>query len=130
MLKNFNKLIFLGASNSLNFPKTQQCIAKFKIIEKNFKNIKEKIKLRIGKRIYNLLKEETSILLDEKIDFEGAFYKTIDLNLFVDAFEEATNLITIYFNQINYFYLSIKSMQCNSIELIFYKKFPAISFDS
>ena len=24
---NFDKLIFLGASNSLNFPKTQQCIA-------------------------------------------------------------------------------------------------------
>ena len=39
-------------------------------------------------------------------------------------------MITVYFNQTNYFYISLSQKYCNSLELIFYKTFPEEIFNS
>ena len=132
---NSNKLnkekLFLGASNSLNFTKTQQCKVIFKVIDLNYQDMNIETEIQIGNYRYNLnklKKEEIHILLDEELIFEGCFYKTIELTLYKENKENIV-LITIYFNQINYYYISLDTKFPNSLELIFFKKFPKISLD-
>ena len=126
---NLNKFIFLGAFNSLKTPRTQQCTAIFNIIDKDNK-IKNKIsEFRINKCKYNITKRKIPILLDLELPYEGCFYLTVKLTLLNDKDNDEI-YITVYFNQINYYYISLKPAYINSIEFIFYKTFPNKLFES
>ena len=124
-----NDKTFLGTSISLKSKRTQQCIAIFNVIDKNDQTEKKITNILIGKYQYNIEKREIPFLLDLELPFEGCFYMTINITLYNKTYNDNA-LITIYFNQINYFYISLCTNYCNSIEFIFYKKFPEISFDS
>ena len=127
---SFYKKIFLGTSRSLSSRKTQQCKAIFKIIDENVEVVENKIsRISIMNYEYNIKVKELPILLDLEIPFDDCFYTTINLVLYYENFNDNV-LITIYFNQINYFYISLDIYFCNSIEFIFYKNFPEISFTS
>ena len=134
-LFNYNKInkqSFVGASNSLTYERSQQCMAIFKIIDLKYENQINEISMILGDIKYNLnvlKKEEFHILLDEVILFEGCFYKTIELILY-DSYKRNTSLITIYFNQINYYYISIDMKYCNSMEIIFFNINPEINFEN
>ena len=129
--KNILKELFFGAANSLNFKKTQECLAIFKIIDKKYENKNKDIGIMIGKNKYNfseLNKNEYHFLLDEELLFEDCFYKTLLLIIY-DSMNTTKTLITIYFGQINYYYISLDMKYCNSIELIFFKYEPQINFN-
>ena len=124
----FNKMIFFGTAKSLDSKKTQQCKAIFKVIDKNDVLISNKItQISIMNYKFNIEINQLPILLDIEIPFNGCFYTTVILGLSNEDFEYSV-LITVYFNQINYFYISLNLLYCNSIEFIFYKNFPEISF--
>ena len=128
--KNFLKELFLGVANSLNYEKTQECTAIFKIIDLKYKNNSKEIGAIIGGYKYNfseLDKNEIHILLDQEIPFEGCLYKTVELIIF-DSENSGKALITIYFNQNNYYYISLDMKFCNSMELLFFKFEPNINF--
>ena len=128
--QNLMKELFLGAANSLNYERTQECMTIFKIIDLKYKNTSKEIGLLIGEYKYNLnnlKKDEICILLEEELLFEDCFYKTIELCLF-DIHHKNTILINIYFNQINYYYISLDLKLCNSIEMIFFEYQPQIDF--
>ena len=64
-LESLNQKIFLGAFNSLNFGKSQECTALFKIIDNKELNDNKKInEIIIENCKYNLEKKEIPILLD------------------------------------------------------------------
>ena len=129
-LETLNQEIFLGAFNSLNFEKTQECTALFKIIDNNEQNDNKKInEIIIENCKYNLEKKEIPILLDLLLPFKGCFYSTIIITLSGKMFSNFV-MITVYFNQINYYYISLSQKYCNSLELIFYKTFPEEIFNS
>ena len=124
----FNKMIFFGTAKSLDSKKTQQCKAIFKVIDKNVASITKKLtKISIMNYKFNIEINQLPILLDIDIPFNGCFYTTVNLGLSNEDYEYSV-LITVYFNQINYFYISLNLFYCNSIEFIFYKNFPEISF--
>ena len=124
----FNKKIFLGTAKSLASKKTQQCMAIFKVIDEEDVIINNKItQISIMNYKFNIEINQLPILLDLEMPFDGCFYTTVNLGLSNKNFEYNV-LITVYFNQINYFYISLNILFCNSIEFIFYKNFPEISF--
>ena len=169
--QELNKYIFLGASNSLKFVRTVQCVVIFKIIDdmekypeieeyeeeekdheeeekeheeieheeneifeeeemKKEKNIDKIDYISINGCNYYLQQEKTSILLDIELPFEGCFYTNIPLQLYHQEINNHSVLITVYFEQINYYYMSLNFNFCNSIEFIFYKSIPIIEFNS
>ena len=124
----FNKMIFFGTAGSLTSTKTQQCKAIFKVIDKRDVLSTNKItQISIMNYRYNIEMAQLPILLDIDIPFNGCFYTTVNLGLYNKNFDNNV-LITVYFSQINYFYISLDIFYCNSIEFIFYKNFPEISF--
>lgn len=128
-IANLNKKIFLGVSNSLNYSRTQECMAIFKIID-NIEITQKKIDgITIENYSYNLKKKESPILLELELPFEGCFYMTIFLTFYGKMFSNFV-LITVYFNQNNYYYISLNQIYCNSIEFLFYRIFPETIFDS
>ena len=126
---NLNQFIFLGASNALKAPITQQCLAVFKIIDKDNSKINKFNEMRINKNKYNITKKRIPILLDLELPYEGCFYLTVKLSLLNEKDNDMIN-ITVYLNQINYYYISLSPIHINSIELIFYKTFPNKLFKS
>ena len=129
-LESLNQEIFFGAFNSLNFEKTQECTALFKIIDNNEPNDNKRInEIIIENYKYNLEKKEIPILLDLLLPFKGCFYTPIIITLSGKKFSNFV-IITVYFNQINYYYISLSQKYCNSLELIFYKTFPEEIFSS
>ena len=126
-----NEKIFLGVSKSLNSAITQECKAIFKRIDKN--DNKENIYngMTINKYYYYLNKNEIPILLDIELPFKGCFYTTIGLTLYQNMNNDNHVLIDVYFNQINYYYISLSTTSyCNSIEFMFYKTIPETIFNS
>ena len=128
---NLNEKIFLGASNCLNAVITQECKAIFKRIDKSEDNEDRFNEITINKYHYYFNKNEITILLDIELPFKGCFYTSIELILFQDMNNNNNVLITVYFHQTNYYYISLDtSSYCNSIEFIFYKIIPETIFIS
>ena len=128
---NVNEKIFLGVSNSLNFAITQECKAIFKRIDKDEDNEDTFNEITINQYHYYFNKNEIPILLDIESPFKGCFYTTIDLILFQDMNKDNHFLITVYFNQTNFYYISLNiGAFRNSIEFIFYKTIPETIFSS
>ena len=128
---NLTEQIFLGTSYSLNIAKTQECKAIFKRKDKNEDEEDIYNEITINEYHYYLNKNELPILLEIESPFEGCFYTTIELILYQNMIKNKIFLITVYFNQINYYYISLNIISsCNSIEFLFYKTIPDTIFNS
>lgn len=121
------KFICYGALFSKNYPLLLEC----KIILK-FIDYKEKENL-ISKIVfldmeYSISKPSINLIIEDTIPYNGCFYKKVNIKMKKEnlIYDDNNILITLYFNESNYFYALINTLFSNSQEIIFYKNFPKI----
>ena len=125
LFKNFeneylNEISIFGALYSSHFPISKEAKLIFDFIdyEDNYP-IKQ---FMIHKRIYKINKKIIEIRIDDcKIPFEDCYYRNINITFFKEIIKPKKNIITIYYNQNNYFYCSKDINKAKSAEIIFYK---------
>ena len=123
--ENLNQCCIFGALYSTHFPISKESIIIFDFIdyEENYK-LKE---LTIIDNNYKINKKRMEILFDdEDIPFENCYYKNIVVNFMGDNNTIINNIITIYYNKINFYGLTKDIDNTNSTEFIFFKNFPKI----
>ena len=126
--ENSNKISILGALHSNSFPKSKECKLIF-----NFLDFEENYLLNelvIMKNKYKINKKILEITIDDyDIPFENCYYRNIKVT-FKDKKENSKdNLLTIYYNQKNYFCCTKDVELSTSTELIFFKNFPNITIN-
>jgi hypothetical protein len=124
----FNEISITGALYSKNFPKSKECLLIFNFIdfEKNYL-LKELI---IMKNRYKIKQKILKIFIDDSdIPFEDCYYKNIRINFNNNSELVLENIITIYYNQKNYYCCFKTDKDATSTELIFFKNIPIIKID-
>ena len=133
-LKNIKllKYICYGTLFSKNYP----IILEYQIILKflDYNEKKNKLsKIILSQIEYSISKSIIKLIIEDIIPYKDCFYKTLDLTMNIEGTfnDDYYNIpITIYFNEVNYFYGLINAFYNNSQEIIFYKTFPEIIFNN
>ena len=119
------KILCFGGIISNNYPILSEYQLILKFLDYNENTNLSKIEL--SNIEYSISKSEIKLTIEEYIPYKDCFYIAIPLIMKEQkTFERRKVIITIYFNQINYFYASTNLMYVNSQEFIFYKTFPKI----
>jgi len=123
-----SKIICSGslASKNLHLFQESQIIINFIDFDNLQKNnyISE---IQIGRTSFTVSKEIIKIVIESIIPYIDCFYITVPLEIIFKDNPSYIAYITIYFGQINYYYISISSDFRNCNELIFYKTYPKIT---
>ena len=123
-----NEICIFGALYSNTFPISKECkvILNFIDYEINYP-IKQLI---VKKKIYEINQKILEINIDDcKVPFENCYYRNIKIRFIEDIIKQKKSMITIYYNQKNYFFCTKDINIANSAEFIFFKTFPKISLN-
>lgn len=121
LLKN----LCFGAILSDKYPLLSEYQLIIKFLDYNENNNLSTIELSYIE--FSISQPEIKLTIEEFIPYKNCFYMAIPLIMREkNAFARKKSIITIYFNQINYFYASANLNDFGSQELIFYQNFPNI----
>ena len=124
-----NEITISGALYSTTFPISKECLLIFNFIDYNNNYPIEQLK--ILEKSYKINRNILEINIDDlEIPFEDCYYRNINI-IFKDNFSNNTeNIITIYYNQKNYFFCTKDIDNANSAEFIFFRTFPTIRINN
>ena len=123
-----SKIICIGSMFSKSLPIIQESQIIINFID--FCNLQKNnfiSKIQIADTSFSVSSETIKITIESIIPYTDCFYITVPLKIIFKDRSNYSAYITVYFGQINYFYMSISSNYRNSNELIFYKKYPKIT---
>ena len=84
----------------------------------------------ILKKRYKISQKILEINIDDiDFQFDNCYYRNIKILFFKDILNFVENIITVYYNQKNYFFCTKDINIATSSEFIFFKNFPIIKID-
>ena len=117
-----NEIIIFGALYSTTFPISKESTLIFNFIDYNTNYPIKQLKI-LGKK-YKINQSKLEINFDDsEIPFEDCYYKNIKISFEDNLSNEKENIITIYYNQKNYFFCAKDIDIANSSEFIFFQNF-------
>ena len=126
--EELNKISIFGALYSNNFPKSKEGTIIFNFID--FEDDYFLKQLTIMKNIYKINQKRLEIMItDNDIPFENCYYKNIRI-YFADKNNNLKDIIlTVHYDQKNYYCCSKDIEIANSSEFVFYKNYPKITIN-
>ena len=123
-----NQISIFGALYSNKFPISKEFTLILNFIDYN-NNYPLKELMIMGKQ-YVINKSILYIIIDDNdIPFQNCFYKNIKISFNDNSNENIENVLTIYYNQINFYSCTKDIKIANSLEFIFFKEIPKITIN-